>query len=155
MRSRTSRVVSGLISAVACLALLGIASCGDDDDNNNGTVVDVSLQEFTVTAPASAAAGKVTFRVTNDGEDMHEFLVIKTNLPPAGLPTEPNGSYEEDGPGTELLDEIELINPGETKSLTLTLDSAKYVLICNMVMIEDGEEEVHYALGMHTAFTAD
>jgi hypothetical protein len=143
-----------LTSAAACLALLGLASCGDDD-NDEGTVVDVTLAEFSVTpAETSAPPGKVTFHVTNVGEDMHEFLVVKTNLPPGGLPTNPDGSYEEDGPGTEVVEEIELLNPGQTKNLTVNLASGAYVLLCNMVMEEDDELEVHYALGMRTGFHA-
>jgi uncharacterized cupredoxin-like copper-binding protein len=70
------------------------------------------------------------------------------------LPTEANGSYLEDGPGTDLLDEIELVPSGESRDLQIDLTAGKYVLICNMVHTEDnGEIEVHYQLGMRTAFT--
>jgi len=71
------------------------------------------------------------------------------------LPTETNGSYEEDGPGTDLLDEIELIPSGESRDLGIDLEAGHYVLICNMVHQEDDELEVHYQLGMRTAFTVE
>jgi len=146
-----------ICAAIAGAALL--ASCGDGNNNPpppNSTTVDVSLQEFSVTLDQStASAGDVTFHVTNNGEDMHEFLVIKTDLPPGGLPTLENGAYAEDGPGTDLLDEIEDIDPGDSKDLTLNLSAGHYVLICNMVMQEYDELEVHYALGMRTAFTVE
>lgn len=160
-----SKGVFCIVSGFACAALLTLASCGDDDNDNPtpvptatpvaATTVNVTLQEFSVTLDrASAPAGRVTFHVSNIGEDMHEFLVIKTDLAPDALPTEDDGSYEEDGPGTDLLEEIEEIDPGESEDLTIDLSAAKYVLICNMVHQEDDELEVHYALGMHTAFRA-
>lgn len=141
-----------IVSTAACAVILAVASCGDDDDQS-ATTVNVTLREFSVTLnQSSASPGNITFHVSNTGEDAHEFLVIKTNLPPSGLPTEENGSYEENGPGTELLDEIELIEPGNSADLTLDLAAANYVLICNMVHVEDSGVEVHYALGMRTGF---
>lgn len=119
------------------------------------TTVNVTLEEFSVTPDrSSVSAGHITFHVSNAGEDMHEFLVIKTDLAPDMLPTEDDGSYMEDGPGTDLLDEIELVPSGESRNLDIDLAAGKYVLICNMVHTEeDGEIEVHYQLGMRTAFT--
>src|SRR6476661_1879310 len=119
------------------------------------TEVAVSLYEFFVVPNQhDVPAGHVTFHVSNIGEDMHEFLVIRTDLPPDGLPTNADGSYMEDGPGTDLLDEIDLVPSGESRDLQIDLTPGKYVLICNMVHMEDnGEVEVHYQLGMRTAFT--
>lgn len=146
---KRGRVTLGLVlGGVAILS----AGCPQDGGGNglDGTVVDVSLREFSVTPEtASAPAGPITFRVTNDGDVAHEFLVIRTDLAPDALPTEDNGAYEENGAGTEVVDEIEQINPGRTSNLTVTLEAGNYVLICNMV--NQGFE--HYALGMHTAFT--
>ena len=119
--------------------------------------VSVTVREFNITLDRSSAPrGTVIFRVHNVGEDHHEFLVIKTDRAPNALPTEANGSYLEDGPGTQLLEEIEDIGPGETKELTIDLDPGNHVLICNMVHVEDdGEVEVHYAMGMRTAFRVE
>ena len=143
-------------SALALIAVgvMFLAACSENDDHDNvSSTVNVTLREFSVTPDrGNAPAGHVTFDVTNLGEDMHEFLVIRTDLAPDGLPTEENGSYEEDGPGTVLLDEIEDIEPGDTAELSLELDAGNYVLICNMVHVEEDEVEVHYALGMRTAF---
>jgi uncharacterized cupredoxin-like copper-binding protein len=149
----------GRRTLVACVALSfvfvlsGCPQNGGGDGGGGGgggTTVNVTLREFSVTpATSSAPAGTVTFHVSNAGTVTHEFLVIRTDLAPDDLPTESNGSYEEDGPGTDLLDEIEAINPGRTQDLTLDLDAGNYVLICNMV----NQGFVHYALGMHTAFT--
>ena len=137
------------VSVAACMALLTLAAC---DSNSDSSAVDVTLREFSVTPDrSSVSAGSITFDVTNSGAEDHEFLVIRTDLAPSALPTEANGSYEEDGEGTALLDEIELIAPGTSEQLTLALTAGHYVLICNMV--EGGE--AHYALGMRTAFTVE
>lgn len=137
------------VCALSAVALL-LIGCPQNGGNLGGTVIDVSVKEFSVTLDAaSAPAGLVTFRVKNNGTVTHEFLVIKTDLAPDALPTEDNGSYQEDGPGTELLNEIPGMNPGQTKTLALTLEAGNYVLICNMV----NQGVAHYAQGMRTAFT--
>ena len=121
------------------------------------TTVNVTLMEFHVTPDQSSVpAGHVKFHVSNIGEDMHEFLVIRTDLAPDMLPTEANGSYLDDGPGTDLLEEIPLVPSGESRDLDIDLAAGHYVLICNMVHTEDdGTVEVHYQLGMRTAFTVE
>src|SRR4026207_1359682 len=84
--------------------------------------VAVTVREFNIALDRSSAPrGTVIFRVHNTGEDTHEFLVIRTDRAPGALPTEANGSYQEDGPGTQLLDEIEEVGPGQTKELSIDL----------------------------------
>jgi len=148
-----------LIGAGAAIMAASFVSCGSDDSGGGGntTNVGVVLREFNIAlTQSSAPAGRVKFQVANLGDDMHEFLVIKTDLAPDALPTEANGSYLEDGPGTDLLEEIEDVEPGDTSELEIDLDEGHYVLICNMVHTEDnGEVEIHYQLGMRTAFTVD
>jgi hypothetical protein len=136
---------------------LATTSCNDDNGPSQ-VPVNVTLRSFNITLDRSSAPdGTIIFRVRNDGtDDIHEFLVIKTDRAPNALPTEDDGSYLEDGPGTQLLDEIAEIAPGDTKELSLDLVKGNYVLICNMVHVEaDGTVEVHYALGMRTAFRVD
>ncbi len=116
------------------MALVVLPACGGDDDGGDAgsdtatetasdaggeATVAVTLQEFAVSAdPASAAAGSVTFDVTNDGpDDVHEFVVIKTDLAPTDLPTDEDGAVLEDGEGMEVVDEIEDIPVGETPTL--------------------------------------
>jgi uncharacterized cupredoxin-like copper-binding protein len=122
--------------------VLVTASCSGDDDGGVG----VTLADFTVTPdPDSAPAGEVTFDVTNDADQIHEFVVFKTDLAPDQLPTEEGGDVDEAGEGVELVDEIEDIEGGSTQSLTVNLDAGKYVLICNL--------PGHYAQGMHAGFS--
>jgi uncharacterized cupredoxin-like copper-binding protein len=116
------------------------------------TIIQVNLQEWAVVpASTTTAAGDVTFRVTNTGpEDVHEFVILKTDLDPGALPVDANGAVTETGAGIVVIDEIEDIPVGQTRELKVTLAAGKYVLLCNIY--DDGEKEAHYAMGMRVAF---
>jgi uncharacterized cupredoxin-like copper-binding protein len=116
------------------------------------TTVQVNLQEWAVVpASTSASAGQVTFKVTNTGpDDIHEFVVLKTDLDPAALPTDSTGAVSETGAGITVADEIEDIPLGQTQDLTVPLDAGKYVLLCNIY--DETEKEAHYKMGMRIAF---
>jgi len=114
--------------------------------------VQVTLQEWAVVpAPASVAAGEVTFQVTNTGPaDKHEFVVMKTDLDPGALPADDTGKVSESGTGMEVVDEIEDIAVGASPELKVTLAAGKYVLLCNIY--DETEKEAHYKMGMRIAF---
>ncbi len=159
MRFTTSR----RLLAAAAITSLVMVGCTTDDaspgadggDGGEATVVAVSLQEWAVVpAQNSAPAGDVTFEVTNDGpDDVHEFVVLKTDLAPGDLPVDENGVVSEEGEGIEVIDEIEDIPVGDSQDLTVALDPGSYVLLCN-IWSED-EQEAHYEMGMRVAFTVD
>jgi len=133
----------------AAVALAFVAgSCG-----GGGGTVNVTLQEFSVgTDPTTIDAGEVDFEATNEGpDDVHEFVVFKTDLGPADLPVDENGAVVEDGEGIELIGEIEDVEVGGTKSVTLDLEAGNYVFICNIW--DEDEQEAHYQEGMRTTFT--
>jgi uncharacterized cupredoxin-like copper-binding protein len=136
--SRLHRLV--IVSAAAALAVTA-GSCG------GGGGIGVTLADFTITLDeSSAAAGELTFDVSNEAEQTHEFVIFKTDLAEDQLPTDEDGNVDESGEGVELIDEIEDIEAGASPSLTVTLDAGSYVFICNI--------PGHYGQGMHTSFTA-
>ena len=149
-------------AAVATTLALVLAACASDAGSSDGggatsgadgaTSVDITLQEFSVLPSVdSAPAGEVTFNVTNDGpEDVHEFVVIATDLDAGDLPTDEHGAVDEDGEGIEVVDEIEDIPVGETQQVTVDLAAGTYVLVCNIY--DEDEDEAHYQTGMHTNF---
>jgi uncharacterized cupredoxin-like copper-binding protein len=140
-RRGTGMFVRRAIAVASIGALILLNGCGGDEGG-----VGVTLADFSVTPDEnSAPAGEVTFDVTNDAEQTHEFVVIKTDLAEDQLPTEDNGDVSEEGEGMEVVDEIEDIEGGSDESLTVNLDAGNYVLICNL--------PGHYAQGMHAAFT--
>ena len=122
--------------------VLVTASCGDDEGGVSATLADFSITLDSDSAPA----GEVTFDVTNDAEQTHEFVVFQTDLAQDQLPTDENGDVDEEGEGVTLVDEIEDIEGGSSESLTVNLDAGSYVLICNL--------PGHYQQRMHTSFSA-
>ena len=136
------------------VAVLGLVAAACSSDEGGGTVA-VTLQEFAVVpAESSIAAGEVTFEVTNEGpDDVHEFVVFKTDLAPGALPTGEDGSVDETGEGLELIDEIEDIAVGDATTLTVSLDAGNYALICNIY--DATEDEAHYQEGMFVGFTVE
>jgi hypothetical protein len=123
--------------------------CGTGD----AASVQVTLQEWAVgTDVTEAPAGPVTFNVTNIGpEDIHEFVVIRTDLPFIDLPTDDTGAVDESAGGMVVIGEIEDIPVGTSQDLTLTLEPGAYALICNIYSPE--EAEAHYQMGMRASFT--
>ena len=153
--TRARMVVAGL--AAISLAAVGCTTAGPTPIPTGGgggaTTVEVTLQEWAVVlGAASAPAGDITFDVTNEGpEDIHEFVVIKTDLEAAELPADADGVIDEAGDGMEVIDEIEDLPVGENQSLSITLEAGSYVLLCNIW--DEGEGEAHYQMGMRTAFS--
>jgi uncharacterized cupredoxin-like copper-binding protein len=131
--------------ALAILAAIGLAvplaSCSGDSGGVEATEVDykITLDE------TSLPAGSTTFDISNDAEQTHEFVVIKTDLDAADLPTDDSGDVDEEGEGIQPVDEVEDIAAGSTESLTVDLDAGNYVVICNL--------PGHYRQGMHSSFT--
>ena len=148
-----------LISILPVVALLASActsaSPSPGGGGGEGTTVNATLQEWSVLPDAaSAPAGEVTFVVTNDGpDDVHEFVIVKTDLAPADLPVDETGAVVEGGEGIEVIDEIEDLAVDGSEEVTVTLEAGSYVLLCNIY--SEDEDEAHYAEGMRTAFTVE
>jgi uncharacterized cupredoxin-like copper-binding protein len=139
-----------IMASIMGLGLVA-AGCG-----GGGEDVSITLQEFAVGAdPSSVSAGSVTFNIENVGpDDIHEFVVIRTDLDPTALPTDETGAVEETGEGMEVVDEVEDIPVGDTPTLTIDdLTAGSYVLICNIY--DEAEQEAHYQEGMRTGFTVE
>ena len=98
----------------------------------------------------------ITFSVENTGSEAHEIEIIETDLAPADLPTNADGSFDDDGAGVDDLDDdIDLIAPGDTEELTVSLAPGSYVLLCNFVVPEGDALESHFHEGMYAAFTVE
>ena len=141
VRQEGERLMMKRLLVLAAAAALVIPACSSDDGG-----IDITESDFKVEpAETSAPAGELTFDITNDAEQTHEFVIFKTDLAPDALPVGEDGDVDEEGEGVEHIDEIEDITGGSTQSLTVTLDAGNYVFICNL--------PGHYAQGMHAAFT--
>jgi uncharacterized cupredoxin-like copper-binding protein len=128
------------MKALLALTIGGALLAGACASSGGGTI-HVTLKENGITLDQSTVtAGTVIFDVKNSGTIVHEFVVIKSDAAPDKIPPsagEP-GQMLEDG----SVGEVEDVDVGASKQLSIKLEPGKYVLICNLVG--------HYAAGMHT-----
>lgn len=144
------------------LAIAGllVAGCGSSDNTTTttetktaasggkGAALEIKMGDYYF-APknATAKAGPTTIEAPNEGTVEHELVLFKTNMNPAKLPTEADGSVDEEkldevaGEAGEIAD----VEPGETKSEKFNLTPGKYVMFCNL--------PGHYAQGMYGTLT--
>jgi uncharacterized cupredoxin-like copper-binding protein len=137
----------------AVLAFLAVAASAAACGGGSGqtTAVNVTLKEWEVAAsPDEAAAGRVSFRIKNEGAREHQLVVVKSDLPPAELPVT-DGYVDEEK--LNITAKIDPFPPGETRELKLQIAAGKYLLICNVSEPSPGARpESHYQNGMAAAF---
>lgn len=140
-----------LLLVLPAALLLFAAACGGD--TGKGGDVDVTLQEWAVNVKQdSVEEGPIDFNVDNSGDRTHEFVIVRTDIPGAELPTKDDGSVDEDAPGVDVKEEIEDIEDGDDTSRSYSMDPGKYVFLCNIVEDIDGTETSHFAEGMFADF---
>ena len=93
---------------------------------------------------ASAPAGVVSFKVTNDSKaTVHEMIVMYLADPTQPLPyIDKDMKVDEDKAGDK--GEVSELDPGKSGELTVALKPGKYVLICNVAG--------HFGAGMWAPF---
>ena len=104
----------------------------------------VTLSEFSIVPEvAQVPAGDVTFDVVNTGEDVHEMIVIKSDLDIKALPPSSTAKNEVDENAIgEYIGGFEDVQSGTGASGTLVLAPGRYILLCNL--------SKHYENGMVT-----
>jgi uncharacterized cupredoxin-like copper-binding protein len=137
------KIATALMATAA--VSIGLVGCGGDDTGSAEGTIDVTLSDFKMElGETSAPAGKVTFKVQNNGPSVHEFVVFNTDLAEDALPKNDDGDVAESDSFAPV-DEIEDIEKGATPSLQVDLPAGSYVLICNVAG--------HYRQGMHASLT--
>ena len=126
MKTRTAATALSLLAALTVGLGAAWATPGRSQAPSKVAVV---LSEWKLVPSATALrAGKVTFRVRNDGAIEHELVVLRTDSHHHALAVKKAVAVE-----TGKLGEIPKIVPGQERSLTLSLKPGKYVLICNLL----------------------
>ena len=152
----TSAPAASAVATSGTAASVAASASAASPAPSGTTSVSVGLQEFSI-APsvASVPAGTLKFVAKNSGpDDIHEMVVLRTDLDPAALPVDKDGKADEEADGITSIGETGDVAVGETKEASFDLAPGKYVLICNIVQTEpDGSIEAHYKVGMRTAFT--
>jgi len=82
---------------------------------------------------SSTAPGPVRFEVMNQGALEHELVVLRTDLPAAGLRMHADEDTVDEDASGQKVGEIEDIAPREQKSETFNLAAGHYVLFCNVL----------------------
>ena len=140
-----------LVLPAALLLVILLAACGSTGE---GGTLKVTLTEWSVdTDVDSLPEGPITFDIANDGARAHEFLIVSTAIAGAELPTNDDGSFNEDAAGVDVKRKVSDIETGDNTSRSYTLAPGKYVLLCNIVEDIDGTETSHFAQDMWTEFT--
>ena len=126
MKTRTAATALSLLAALT----VGLGAAGATHGRSQApSKVAVVLSEWKLVPSATALrAGKVTFRVRNDGAIEHELVVLRTDSHHHALKVKKAVAVE-----TGKLGEIPKIVPGQELSLTLSLKPGKYVLLCNLL----------------------
>jgi hypothetical protein len=139
-----------LIGAGALAILLLLLACGDSGE---GGSLDVTMTEFEITVePESVPEGPIEFTIQNDGEETHDLLVVQTDIAPDELPTNDDGSFDEDAADVDVKEEVDDIEDGDKTGRTYDLDAGNYVLICNIVDDDEDPPVSHFAEGMVAGF---
>lgn len=146
--------------ATTVLLTASVAGCGGSDNGGGDGNATTPTTAQTSTQPAAARrtltvrmsefafdpkdalakAGKVTITAPNDGDVVHELVVLKTKADPAHLPMDGKDVDERTAVG-----EIADVGPGATKKVTIKLARGKYAMVCAL--------PGHYKAGMYGSLT--
>jgi hypothetical protein len=114
----------------------------------------ITLKDFAIAVPTTVPAGVVTWKVTNDGPQLHEMDILKlhsgvtfeqfqkllsSQSPPSGPPP-----FDDAGG-------IAALQPGTSGWVKLNLQPGTYVAMCFVPDVKTGKP--HFMLGMVSTFT--
>lgn len=115
-------------------------------------VVTVHASEFAFTAPKSAPAGTITFRMVNDGKQLHHVAIVK--LLNGRTVNDFMEFMKKPGPPPAWVVSVggpNAVVPGQSTDATLTLEPGNYALVC--FVPSPGDPTPHVMKGMISALT--
>ena len=128
-------------TATATAAATAAATEAAADTPTASHALTIRMTEFAFDpSDVVAKKGKVTITAPNDGNDVHELVLLKTDADPANLPKSGDKIDESTSVG-----EIADVEPGSTKSAKFTLAPGKYAMVCAL--------PGHYEGGMYGSLT--
>jgi uncharacterized cupredoxin-like copper-binding protein len=151
---------SRLIGAGSAALLLLSACASEDGASDNGaspqpdiTAVDVVGTEFKFHLPEEVAGGVVSMRFTNEGGLPHEFGFAR--IEEGRTDAEVEAVIEAGREPPEWVEDVAGVpglSPGESITVTRTLEPGNYVFVC---FFPDAEGTPHASLGMWEVFTIE
>jgi hypothetical protein len=147
-------ITAGLLAVAATASFAGAlrAAPGDDPKAPRANVVTVTATDFAFQAPDTIAAGRTTIHLVNKGPEHHHVWLIKLEqgktLKDLMEATKDHGplpkwAVDVGGPNTPP--------PGGETSATLDLEAGKYVMVCVIPAMKDGQP--HFMKGMFRELT--
>ena len=129
------------LAAVAAVPLLLLSACSARQPPASGPIVNITLRDFEIESSTPVVGqSDIVFRVLNRAPATHEFVVVRSDVPPDQLPIASDGlSVDEDR--LRPVGEIGEIDTGTTEALAIHLAPGRYVFFCNL--------EGHYLGGMY------
>ena len=115
-------------------------------------VVEVHAKDFAFTAPKTVSAGPTTFRLINDGKELHHLSVIK--LAKGKTVKDLGEAFAKQGPPPAWITDMGGPNPaapGGSVEATLNLSPGEYAIMC--FIPSPGSPMPHMAKGMVGSFT--
>ncbi len=111
-----------------------------------GTQTDVNLNEWEIQLDsATLVPDSYAFTVKNDGSQVHELVIVKTDAAVDDVPVS-GGVAELDGIGT-VVGSVKDMRARAEETLSVDLDAGNYLFICNI--------PGHFGLGMVTEVTVN
>jgi hypothetical protein len=148
-------ITTGLLAVAATASFAGAlraAVPGDDPKAAKANVVTVTATDYAFQAPDTIAAGRTTIQLVNRGPDFHHVWLIKLEqgktLKDLMEATKDHGplpkwAVDVGGPNTPM--------PGGQTSATLDLEAGRYVMVCVIPAMKDGQP--HFMKGMFKELT--
>ena len=115
-------------------------------------VVTFHARDYAFVGPKTVTSGAVTFRLVNDGKELHHLSIMK--LAKGKTMTDLAGALKQPGPPPAWTTDVGGPNPavpGGTAEATLTLDPGEYAILC--FINTPGNPMPHMAKGMIGSFT--
>ncbi|GAA1046812.1 MULTISPECIES: iron uptake system protein EfeO [Rothia] len=112
-------LISGVSVSLLAMALTGCTPNNKGASDSDGTVSVTSTASECKLSTTEVKAGKTTFSVKNDGNEVTEFYVLAED-------------------GLRILSEVENIGPSISRDLTVELAEGKYKTSCKPGMVGDG-----------------
>jgi hypothetical protein len=136
-----------MLHALSVLLLIGTPP-------SDPPVVTVRAHEFTFTAPKAIKSGPTTFRLVNEGKEVHHLTIIR--MQPGKTVADYMKAVQTDKhpPGWALdVGGTNAVGPGAATQSTLILEPGEYALVCWLAAPGDATKTIHAAKGMTRSLT--